>query len=977
MPLLRLEWHIGILLTYVLLLHASTLYIFTRGFLLTRLSLTNITECTDCTIPATHSRLVLLIIDALRFDFIAENPSINPSPYYHNVLTLPAELTAKYPTQSFIFDTYSDPPTATLQRIKGITTGSLPTFVDAGSNFGGSQILEDSLLRQLQEAKKKVAFMGDDTWMTVYPTTFEPNLTFPFDSFNVEDLHTVDEGVIKNLFPLLQNNRSTNWDVLIGHFLGVDHVGHRLGPAHSTMKAKLTQMNQVLSQVVEQLDDDTLLVVLGDHGMDRKGDHGGDGEHETHAATWIYSKSRPLFSPHVKLPSLILPKATFPEAPLPHRFIQQIDLVPTISLLLGIRIPFNNLGSLIPEVFGWAGEKHLEQALRLNTNQIKAYLDAYRSSPSGGELDGVWDHIEESWKQIKVAKGMLALETQYEFNRFVLSSCRSLWARFNIVLMYLGLFCMGLGTAAVFALYSAFNFSRISTLPLNNKLIVRLFVSLYAGCFMGIVFWFSFPSLAFFTGFVELLLVCTIFTSSVTIISSLTDPSFFSKPPVILILHAVAFLSNSFTFWEERIITFLLTSSAIPYLFTSFAHPLSELRLRRRLVFFSIAFIACIRLASISTICREEQQPYCHVTYYASSMLSSPPLLVLILSIPASLLFPYVLRRFLAISASDKGPAPYILESGFRIMLLMGNLSWILEHLESTATAGNAFWFRVARTEFARFAIGISLIAGHLIWWFLPLCLEVKQNPLQFIGFANSYGSLFMLFTINTFSIVFATTQLSGQLALLLCYLGLFILLEMTDSALDIRNQVWVLHPPSMDEIVPVGLLGLLAFFTTGHQATMPSIQWKSAFLLSPVLKYPISPLLVIINTFGPIFIFALSVPILSLWKKPPLGVGKVDNKTFSITSSTTIQLSILRVCFGLSLYFSVLLFSSAASAAWLRRHLMVWKVFAPRFMLAGASMLTVDLGLLIGALFGTCRVIQKVQTFYKPLETDKDTKSQ
>lgn len=156
MPYIRLEWQIAILLTYVLLLHASTLYIFTRGFLLTRLSLTNITECTDCTLPATHSRLVLLVIDALRFDFVAENPAIDPSPYYHNVLTLPAELTSKYPTQSFIFDAYSDPPTATLQRIKGITTGSLPTFVDAGSNFGGSQILEDSLIRQLREADKKV-----------------------------------------------------------------------------------------------------------------------------------------------------------------------------------------------------------------------------------------------------------------------------------------------------------------------------------------------------------------------------------------------------------------------------------------------------------------------------------------------------------------------------------------------------------------------------------------------------------------------------------------------------------------------------------------------------------------------------------------------------------------------------------------------------------------------------------------------------
>jgi len=44
------------------------------------------------------------------------------------------------------------------------------------------------------------------------------------------------------------------------------------------MLAKQQQMNDVLKRVVDALDQDTLLAVLGDHGMDRKGDHGGDGD---------------------------------------------------------------------------------------------------------------------------------------------------------------------------------------------------------------------------------------------------------------------------------------------------------------------------------------------------------------------------------------------------------------------------------------------------------------------------------------------------------------------------------------------------------------------------------------------------------------------------------------------------------------------------------------------------------------------------
>jgi GPI ethanolamine phosphate transferase 3 subunit O len=149
------KWLAFSVLLYVFFLHASTLYLFTRGFLLTRLSLSNVSSCSTCTLPPAHSRLILLIIDALRFDFLAPEPAITPSPHYHNVLTLPSLLTSQYPTHSFLFNTFADPPTATLQRIKGITTGSLPTFVDVGSNFGGSQITEDSIVRQMTQAGRK------------------------------------------------------------------------------------------------------------------------------------------------------------------------------------------------------------------------------------------------------------------------------------------------------------------------------------------------------------------------------------------------------------------------------------------------------------------------------------------------------------------------------------------------------------------------------------------------------------------------------------------------------------------------------------------------------------------------------------------------------------------------------------------------------------------------------------------------------
>lgn len=45
---------------------------------------------------------------------------------------------------------------------------------------------------------------------------------------------------------------------------------------------------------MDHLHNDTLLVVMGDHGMTDSGDHGGESQKETDAAIFLYSPS-PLF----------------------------------------------------------------------------------------------------------------------------------------------------------------------------------------------------------------------------------------------------------------------------------------------------------------------------------------------------------------------------------------------------------------------------------------------------------------------------------------------------------------------------------------------------------------------------------------------------------------------------------------------------------------------------------------------------------
>uniref|UniRef100_A0A493TYV4 Phosphatidylinositol glycan anchor biosynthesis class O n=1 Tax=Anas platyrhynchos platyrhynchos TaxID=8840 RepID=A0A493TYV4_ANAPP len=310
------RWPVLLFLAWVCFLFFAGIGLFMSGFLLTRIELANSSSCSDplvpppwdeqslppgsCWLPRRFPKAVLVIIDALRFEFARFNPAkVSPLPY-ENKLGFLHRLASSQPRHARLYRFQADPPTATMQRIKGLTTGSLPTFIDVApiNSF-------------LSVSGRRVVFMGDDTWEGLFPNKFFRSYFFP--SFNVKDLHTVDNGILQHLYP---TGKHGEWDFLIAHFLGVDHCGHKHGPDHPEMAKKLTQMNEMLSSflksLVEHLGNDTLLLVAGDHGMTETGDHGGDSEKEVNAALFVYSKT-PLFDtdpPEVRSTSSVASSST-------------------------------------------------------------------------------------------------------------------------------------------------------------------------------------------------------------------------------------------------------------------------------------------------------------------------------------------------------------------------------------------------------------------------------------------------------------------------------------------------------------------------------------------------------------------------------------------------------------------------------------------------------------------------------------------
>ncbi|KAM7077752.1 LOW QUALITY PROTEIN: GPI ethanolamine phosphate transferase 3 [Ciconia maguari] len=354
------RWPVLLFLAWVCFLFFAGIRLFMSGFLLTQIELANSSSCSDplmpplwerqclplgsCWVPQRFSKAVLVIIDALHFEFAGFNPAkVSPLPY-ENKLSFLHHLAISQPCHARLYCFQADLPTATMQRITFLPY--LFCVWGCGAFGEGLSALHCTFLSAaVVRMGRKVVFMGDDTWEGLFPNKFFHSYFFP--SFNMKDLHAVDDGILQHLYPTVD---SGEWDVLITHFLGMDHCGHKHGPDHPETAKKLTQMNEMLRSLVDHLGNDILLLVAGDHGS--------DSEKEVNAALFVYSKTS-LFGTGP------------PEEP---EAVPQVNLVPSVALLLGVPIPYSNIGEVMAAV-----SVALQQlsVYHINAKQVDCSLHSY------------------------------------------------------------------------------------------------------------------------------------------------------------------------------------------------------------------------------------------------------------------------------------------------------------------------------------------------------------------------------------------------------------------------------------------------------------------------------------------------------------------------------------------------------------------------------------------------------------------------
>lgn len=312
-------------------------------------------------IPVQFDRLIFMVIDGLPAEFVLGKGRDPPPEMMMEYMPYTQSLLSN--GRAFGYHARAAPPTVTMPRLKAMTSGAIAGFLDVAFNFNTQAFLDDNILGQLARAGWQMVMLGDETWLRLFPSLFmrEDGVT----SFYVKDTIEVDRNVTRHVEDELI---STDWDLLILHYLGLDHVGHTGGRTSSLMGPKLSEMDKIIEKLHMSLVMNsgsttrrTLLMVVSDHGMTDGGNHGGSSFEETDALA-------------IFVPSDAAPSTDATSAPLHSAF--QVDIAPTLALLLGVPIPKNSVGVLLPHLFHSFTDEQRLRALELNSWQLLRLLKA-------------------------------------------------------------------------------------------------------------------------------------------------------------------------------------------------------------------------------------------------------------------------------------------------------------------------------------------------------------------------------------------------------------------------------------------------------------------------------------------------------------------------------------------------------------------------------------------------------------------------
>ena len=212
------------------------------------------------------------------------------------------------------------------------------------------------------------------------------------EDFGDEDASHLDHWVFERVKAFLNTSTMSKEDaslihepglVFFLHLLGTDTNGHAHRPSSWQYKQNIALVDEGVRNLTEQIDEffhhdgRTAYVFTSDHGMTDWGVHGSGLLHETLTPLVVWGAGAA--GPTPRSPKVISQaESSWNVGDLEQRDVEQADIAPLMSALLGIPIPVNNVGKLPVNYLG-TDDEYSAQSKLSNAKQILSQFDIMAS----------------------------------------------------------------------------------------------------------------------------------------------------------------------------------------------------------------------------------------------------------------------------------------------------------------------------------------------------------------------------------------------------------------------------------------------------------------------------------------------------------------------------------------------------------------------------------------------------------------------
>ena len=244
----------------------------------------------------------------------------------------------------------TSPVSMSTAGVRSMATGTFPDLFDVLHNWDNVASDLPGVPGLARAAGRDTELFGDSIWRELFPRGFvvaETEVKVPRIIFYLRAETLVDETRVKRLADRLRKGPPP--DFLVLHLVGLDHAGHRHGVKSAGYADIARRTVAHVENIIRLLPPDTVVLLTSDHGATDSGGHGGASEVETTAPLFA-------FGPGIAAGARVN--------------INQIDLAPTLSCLMGLPFPATSLGRPAVELFDEPAPARLER-LRAALSQVE------------------------------------------------------------------------------------------------------------------------------------------------------------------------------------------------------------------------------------------------------------------------------------------------------------------------------------------------------------------------------------------------------------------------------------------------------------------------------------------------------------------------------------------------------------------------------------------------------------------------------